>query len=106
MRKVSRIQAERNKLKKQDKEKMWNVFLEVWRNREHKCSETGERLNGEPLSVYFHHVLEKEIWPQFQFEKWNIVLVSWQTHDQVHKDLDKCPKIKQYRELLKKQLNL
>jgi hypothetical protein len=61
-------------------------------------------LGWEPRTYYFHHVLEKESYPQYRHCTWNIVLVSWTTHDQVHGDIDKTPKIKALREELLKQI--
>jgi hypothetical protein len=78
-------------------------MAEIWQERPHIDFETGEKLYGEPLKSYFHHVLEKEQYPQFRYEKWNIVLVSVNTHSQCHTNMDFCPKIKEYREKLIKE---
>ncbi len=85
---------------------MKHVFMSIWNGRERICYETGKKLYGEPLSTYFHHVLEKSKYPQYKFCGWNIVLVTPEVHDQVHKDMDKTPKIKKlHLELLEKHLN-
>ncbi len=108
MKKISDKQKVRNKLKALETLDMQRWFGEIWKStpaHQRKCFETGERLYGEALSIYFHHVLEKETWPEYRFERWNIVFVTWQVHDQAHKDLDYCPKIKEYREQLLKKIN-
>ena len=89
-------------------EKLWKqkdkeLFEKIWEERPHVDYETGEVLYGEPLKSYFHHVLEKEMYPLFRWEEWNIVLVSVETHSQCHTNLDFCPKIKQLREKLIKE---
>lgn len=90
------------------RQKDWLFYLGIWEEREHVCFETGQPILGEPLTVYFHHVLEKGIrrFAKYRHEKWNIVLITWATHDQVGIDIDRCPKIKEYRDKLLKQLNL
>lgn len=79
-------------------------YSEIWEEKEHRCFESDIWLGDEPLTLFFHHVLEKGIkkYAKYRHCKWNIVLVSWLVHDQVGKDIDKCPKIKAYHdELLK-----
>lgn len=81
-------------------------FLEIWNEREHVDFETGQPIYGDPLTLYFHHVLAKrpDAYPQFRYEKWNIVLVSWDTHTNCENHRWKIlPKIAAYRdELIKK----
>jgi hypothetical protein len=83
--------------------KQWEFFLEIWNERPHVCYETGKPIYGEPLSIYFHHCLEKNPYPQFALEKWNIVIVTGETHSQVHSNIDKTPKIKQLTKELKEK---
>ncbi len=91
--------GERKLASAKDKE----FFAEIWDERPHICFESGEYLGNEPFTLYFHHVLEKEMYEQYRYEKWNIVLLTWVNHDQCHKNLDKCPKVKEYRnQLIKK----
>jgi hypothetical protein len=86
--------------------KMIGIFMDIWRQRKHVCYETGESLGKEPLTIYFHHVLPKHKYPEYMLAPWNIVLVSVETHDQVERDIDKCPKIKKlFLELLEKHRN-
>jgi hypothetical protein len=69
-------------------------YQSIWERRKHVCYETGEYLGNEARTYMFHHVLEKEKHDQYRHEEWNIVLVSWNTHAQVHSNIDKTPKIK------------
>lgn len=112
----------RTKLKKMSEEKkaslpqeiadtasMWSFFLTLWyelKPEERVCYETGRQLLGVPLTIYFHHVLPKETYPQYKYCKWNIVLLTWMQHDQAEINIDKTPKVKALRdELLKKHQN-
>jgi hypothetical protein len=105
IRKVSKNQSvilgERAKLTQKDR----LLFAEIWNERPHIDFETGEPIYGEPLTLYFHHVLgkRKTAYPQFRYEKWNIILVSWETHTKAENKLDLVPKIKEYTLKLKKQ---
>lgn len=85
---------------------MWHHFINKWYSipeDQRKCYETGKMLHGLPLSVYFHHVLPKEVYPEYKYCEWNIVLLSWQMHDQAEINIDKVPKVKALRdELIRK----
>lgn len=87
-------------------QKDWLFFLEIWNERPHICFETGEPIYGEPLTIYFHHVLEKANHKKYRYKKWNIVLVSHMTHSKCHNNIDFAPKIKAYRDSLIKKLKL
>ena len=78
---------------------MMKLFQQIWEETPESrrvCFETGEKIY-DATNANFHHVLEKSKYPEYTMERWNIILVSVQTHDQVHKDIDKTPKIKGYR---------
>lgn len=83
-------------------------FASVWeslRKEQRRCFESAE-LIYEPRTYNFHHVLPKELYPQYKYSTWNIVLLTWQKHDQVNKDIDLVPKVKaRYEELLQKHQN-
>ena len=61
--------------------KMWELFLEIWKERPHKSEVSGKWLGNEPLSYMFDHLLEKETYPNIKYEKWNIALVTLEEHD-------------------------
>lgn len=106
IRKVSKKRRQRLGEQKVEQQKDWAFFLEIWDEREHICFESGQPIYGEPLTLYFHHVLEKELYPQYRYKKWNIVLVTWAVHDNVHRLAKLCPNIQAYREKLIKKLKL
>lgn len=83
------------------------LWAEIWEERDHVDFETGKPIYGDPLTLYFHHVLPKRPdggYPQYRYEKWNIILVSWDTHTLAENNQwKKIPKIAAYRdELIKK----
>lgn len=103
IKKVSKKKAKENrqdlKITKKDKE----MYAEIWEERAHVDFETGDLIMS-PSTLNFHHVLPKKegAYPQFRHKKWNIVLVSWQTHTKAEANIDLVPKIKTYRDHLLK----
>lgn len=100
--KAKRRRAERMEQSAKDRE----LWTSIWEERPHIDFETDEPIYGEPLTIYFHHVLPKHDgpggYPQFRYKKWNIVIVSWQTHTNAENNIDLVPKIKAYRDKLLK----
>lgn len=102
---VSKKKAKENreeaKITKLDKA----MYAEIWEERAHVDFETGELIMS-PATLNFHHVLPKKDepggYPQFRHEKWNVVLVSWNTHTKAERNIDLVPKIKAYRDYLLK----
>lgn len=76
-------------------------YQEIWNERNCVCFETGKPLGMEPLTLYFHHILPKAKYPQYRYEKWNIVLLHPDAHSQAEIMLDKCPRVKALTEHLK-----
>ncbi len=78
-----------------------NVFFEtVWRERPHKSEISDKFLGFEILSTYFHHILPKNKYPQAEFDEENIILLSWEEHDQVEIDMYR------YEEINKRRIKL
>ena len=85
---------------KEDTERMWNLFLEIWEERGPYSEVSGERIFGEPLSIYFHHILPKSKFPEQAYNKENIILLSWIEHDNVEVDPYRYEEINKRREKL------
>ena len=83
-----------------------SFFLSIWNKRPHKSEISGEKLYGEPLSIYFHHILPKNKYPQAEEDEENIILVTWQEHDQVELDIYYYEEINKRREQLKIKYDL
>ena len=103
MKRISDKRKARLAEERMEKEKMFLFFIEIWEDTPQsmrKCYETGRWLGNEPLSTFFHHVLEKQTYPEFCLERWNIVLLHPDVHNQVHSNIDKTPKVKALKEEL------
>jgi len=95
---------------KEETQKMHDFFKEIWDQREDEqgncyCFETGRTLYGTTYrnsTNCYHHVLEqgKTKYPQYAKTKKNIVIVHPEIHLDVHQNIDKTPRIKEYREKL------
>jgi hypothetical protein len=98
------LQRRKQKAKLSDKDKIF--WATIWEERDHIDFETGEPIYGEYRTLYFHHVLPKHEgaggYPQFRYKKWNVVIVSWETHTKAENNIDLVPKIKAYRDKLLK----
>lgn len=90
--------------------RMHNFFKRIWDTREDEngncvCYETGRELpfSFRQNTCCYHHILPKSKYPQYALEEWNIVILHPEIHDQVEIDINKCPKVKNLTEKLKKQ---
>lgn len=85
---------------------MQELFLDIWKTRPHKSEVSGVSLGKEPLSVYFHHILPKEKYPQAKYDEHNIILLSLDEHSNVENDMYKYPEVNLRREILKSKYNI
>lgn len=85
--KAKTLQRKSYKSSKEDKERQDKIheldrdfYLGIWEQREHKCYNCKAPLFGEPLTIYFDHILEKSKYPQFRHTEENICLLCWNCH--------------------------
>jgi hypothetical protein len=86
--------------------KMKELFMSIWNKKPHKSEVSGEYLGKEPLTVFFHHILPKEKYPQACFDEENIILLTLEEHDQVEMDIYRYEEINNRREELLTKYNL
>lgn len=86
--------------------RMQELFLDIWKTRPRKSEVSGVSLGKEPLSVYFHHILPKEKYPQAKYDEHNIILLSLDEHTNVENDMYKYPEVNLRREILKAKYNI
>lgn len=73
-------------------------YLEIWVASPHVCGECDRKLGREPLTLFFHHLLEKRNYPEFRYTPENIAILCADCHTQAETDIDKTPKTKARRE--------
>lgn len=100
----SRLSSElTKKLDKSDEKlsEMNEFFMSIWKIRVHKSEVSGDRLGSEPLTIFFHHILPKEKYPQAKFDEENIILLTLDEHTNVENDIYKYEEVNKRREYLK-----
>jgi hypothetical protein len=94
------------KLDKSDEEirkisELQQFFLQIWRKMLPYSEVSMDYLGSEPLTVFFHHILPKEKYPEAMFDEENIILLTLEEHDAVEKDMYKYEEVNLRREKLK-----
>jgi hypothetical protein len=92
--------------KKIQTHKMFEFFIDIWKKRPHKSEVSGDYLGNEPLSIYFHHILPKNKYPEACFDEENIVILSLLEHEQVESDMYRYEEINNRRKKLLIKYNL
>jgi len=67
--------------------RMQEFFLGIWKKRPHRSELSNTYLGKEPMSVYFHHILPKEKYPEACFDEENIILLTLDEHSNVESDM-------------------
>jgi len=80
---------------------MQDFFLSIWNKRLHISEVSGRYLGRKPLSVYFHHILPKEKYPEYAFDEENIILLTLDEHTNVENDMYKYEEVNKRRDQLK-----
>lgn len=73
-----------------------SFYSEVWSASPHMCQcGCKTKLGPEPLTTYFHHLLEKQSYPQFRHTEENIMILATDCHKAINDGgLDKRPEVK------------
>ncbi len=78
-------------------------FKEIWKERKHYSEVSGDYLGSEALSTFFHHILPKSKYPELQYDKSNIILLTLPEHESVENDIYRFEEVNRRRiELLNK----
>lgn len=80
---------------------MRDFFLYLWKKLPHYSMVSGKWLGKEPLTVFFHHILPKEKYPQAMFDEENIVLLTLEEHNEVEMDGYRFEEVNNKRNYLK-----
>ena len=80
---------------------MREFFLQIWSKRSHHSEVSGRWLGKEPLTVFFHHILPKEKYPEASLDEQNIILLTLEEHEQVEMDMYRYEEVNERRKVLK-----
>jgi len=75
-------------------------FLQIWKKRPHKSEVSGDFLGNEPLTIFFHHILPKEKYPEACFDEENIILLTLDEHTNVESNMYKYDIVNTKRQFL------
>lgn len=87
-------------------EKRNKFFETIWNKRLHVCTVTGKNLGNTPNSMYFHHILPKRNFKEYEFDEENIVILDPVIHANVESNMFRYEKINELRNQLKIKYNL
>ena len=85
---------------------MQEFFLQIWRKRLHYSQVSMDYLGKEPLTVFFHHILPKEKYPQAMFDEENVILLTLDEHTNVENDMYRYEEVNKRREKLKQKYEI
>jgi hypothetical protein len=85
---------------------MRDLFLQIWKKREHASEVSGDYLGKEALSIFFHHILPKEKYPQAKLDEENIILLTLDEHSNVESDMYRYAEVNKRREHLKQKYDI
>lgn len=77
-----------------------DLFLQIWKKKSHHSEVSGKWLGKEPLTVFFHHILSKEKYPEACLDEENIILLTLEEHEQVELDMYRYEEVNQQRKYL------
>lgn len=89
-----------------NKEAMKLFFLSIWKRKKHYSEISGEYLGFEALSIYFHHILSKEKYPEACLDEENIILLTLDEHSNVENNIYCYEEINNRRDYLKIKYNI
>lgn len=75
-------------------------FLQIWGKKRHFSEISNIYLGKEPLTIYFHHILPKEKYPEAEYDEDNIILLTFDEHNTVESDMYRYEEINKRRENL------
>jgi len=85
---------------------MQTFFLQIWKKRPHKSEVSGDSLGSEPLSIFFHHILPKEKYPEASLDQENVILLTLDEHTNVENNMYKYEEVNNRRDQLKKKYEI
>ena len=82
------------------------VFMSIWNKRPKRSEVSGAPLGIEPLTIFFHHILPKEKYPQACLDEENIILLTGAEHSFVESDMYRFDEVNKRRNYLKTKYHL
>lgn len=93
-------------IKKEHTKKLHNWFQELWESEPHYSEISGDWLGNENSSIYWHHLYPKNKYPQYEFDRDNIVRLTASEHQECEFNPTKYKYVVDKLELLKKKYEI
>lgn len=90
----------------QEIEKMQAFFSRIWNKRPHVSEISGNKLSSPIRTYYFHHIIEKNtprLGEKGKYDEENIILLTFEEHEQVGLNPYRYPEINERRRYLIKK---
>ena len=62
----------------------WNRLREFVLARDEYIDQEAKRYGKREEARIVHHIFPREFFPQFAFDEWNLISLSYKTHDEMH----------------------
>lgn len=89
--------------KKENTKKLHEWFYEIWKNEPHFSELSGLPLGSVFSTCYYHHILPKSRYKGAEFDRENIIILTFEEHQEVESNPTKFEKINIIREKLKEK---
>lgn len=86
---------------KEDINKMHEFFKSIWNKRPHRSELSNSSLGNEILTIFFHHILPKNKYKELAFDEDNVIMLTFQEHQNVENNMYRYPEINNRRNNLK-----
>ena len=73
----------RQQEKEADKQKLLDLYQQIWNEEPHISDVSGISLGKEIKTTFFHHILPKNSYPIWKFDKRNIALLTPDEHNRI-----------------------
>jgi hypothetical protein len=81
--KLTETQIKRSNEKRELNERTLSFYEEIWKERKHYSEINGAWLGDTIRTYFFHHILPKNSYPEYRFNKENIILLTLEQHMKV-----------------------
>jgi hypothetical protein len=89
-----------------EKPLMHDFFMSIWKKRPHRSEISNVYLGKEALSIFFHHILPKNKYPEAMLDEENIILLTLDEHTNVENNIYRYEEINNRRTYLKTKYNI
>lgn len=103
IKKISEKGLEKKKLKSENTKKLHNWFQELWKNEPHYSEISGKWLGDENSSCFWHHILPKNSHKKAEFDRENIIRLTFEEHQEVEQNPLKFEEVNKRRKILKEK---